>query len=182
MQVAKVERILLWIAAGAALIGVIVLAVVVSAELREVNRQLLALAGGGPPAGEVLLLEGAGPATPGPASTWGGQAQVGVAGVAVLSDTVAMTVTVRSYGTGDLLFEPPVLLDRDGQTYPIIGESLAAARMAFLDLVTQGEATAHLAFSGRVSSTSGLWLVLNPGQETTDAVAPRLQVPVPIER
>lgn len=187
----RTERIVLWVVVGLTFVGLITLTVVVFSELSAVNQQLLALtsgeispAGGGEEpwwGGE----QGGPPATPVAGATtapsWGGQAtQVGIAGVRVLTDSVAMTVTVRAYGAGDLLFEPPVLQSDEGQVYPVTGASLEEARLAFLDLVTRGEATAHLEFAGRLSPTSGLWLVFNPNQEPSNVTAPPLRVPVPL--
>ena len=81
-----------------------------------------------------------------------------------------MTVTVKARGAGDLLFESPELQSDEGIVYPATGESVADARMAFLDLVTRGEAVTHLEFAGRASPTAGLWLVFNPHQETTNVM------------
>lgn len=167
------ERIVLWAIVGLTFVGLITLTVVVFSELNEINQSLLALTGGVPQAtseGGELRLGGSAPNPP---------AQVGVAGVSVLTDTIAMTVTVRASGAGDLLFEPPVLQTQEGRVYLITAESLEEARMAFLDLVTRGEATACLEFSGRPSQTTGLWLVFNPNQEPSDLTAPSLRVAVP---
>jgi hypothetical protein len=182
------ERIALWTLVIVSFVGLIVAVVVAAGELDEVNRQLLTLSAGDLPATEgELQLGGASFGTPAPASSetssWGGQAaQVGIAGVTVLSDTVTMTVTVQAYGAGDLLFEPPVLESDEGRAYPMTGDSLEMARLTFLDLVTKGQATARFEFSGRLSPTAGLWLVFNPNQEPANAVAPPLRVPVPVRQ
>ena len=39
---------------------------------------------------------------------------------------------------------------------------------------------AHLEFAGRLSPSSGLWLVFNPNQESSSVTAPPLEVPVPL--
>ena len=163
----QIERIVLWVLVGLNLVGMIVLTVAVFGELDAVNRQLLVLTEGDAPDA---------PQQPAPVSAH----QVAIAGVDVLSDTVAMTVTVRSAGAGDLLFEPPVLKDHAGRTYPVDGDSLKAARLAFLDLVTKGQATARFEFAGRLTPTPELRLVFNPGQETTNIVAPRIETQVPL--
>jgi len=182
------ERIALWIVGvftGLLLVGLIALTVVVFDELNEINGHLLALTGGSVPSlsgensGEFSLSS-----TPAAAATtapsMGGQSQVAIAGVQVLTDTTTMTITVRSHGAGDLLFEPPLLQSEEGDVYQVTAASLEEARLEFLDLVTQGEATAGLEFSGRLAPTTKLWLVFNAGQEPTSVTAPPLRAPVPL--
>jgi hypothetical protein len=198
----KTDRIVVYSILGALCIWLLILSVAVGGALREVDDALLVLSGGEPlgPADE-----GA-PDDPGDA-WWGADAgagqgeeadplaptqvgeegaggsdvaRVGIAGLRVLTGGVEMTVTVRAYGAGDLLYEPPVLATEEGQVYPISGESLEAARIAFLELVTSGQATARFVFNGRLSPTEGLWLVFNPSQEPGYAIAPLVEVPVPL--
>ena len=182
------ERIALWVIGvftGLLLIGLIALTFVVFDELNEINGHLLALTGGDISSlgdgddGEFPLSS-----TPAAAATtapsMGGQTQVAVAGVQVLTDTVSMTITVRARGAGDLLFEPPLLQSGEGDVYQVTAASLEGARLEFLDLVTRGEATAGLEFAGRLTPTSSLWLVFNSGQEPTSITAPPLRVPVPL--
>ncbi len=184
------ERVALWLIGaitGLVLIGLIALTVVVFDELNEVNENLLALTGGG------TALEGSGgegggftlSSTPAAIATiapsmGGGQTQVAIAGVRVLTDSVTMTVTVRSHGAGDLLFEPPLLQSDENDVYQVTATSLEEARLEFLDLVTQGEATVGLEFAGRLAPTANLWLVFNSGQEPTSVTAPPLRAPVPL--
>jgi hypothetical protein len=107
--------------------------------------------------------------------------QVGIAGARVLSGTLAMTVTVRSTGPGDLLYEAPQVVTGAGRVYQITGESLRDARLAFLDLVTGGQATAQLTFTGAPALDGGLTLVFNPNRTPADAyIAPRIEVPIPL--
>ncbi|HEC36275.1 MAG TPA: hypothetical protein ENI39_07060 [Anaerolineae bacterium] len=183
------ERIGLWAAVGVLGLWLLVLTVMMAGELAAVNRVLRGEIGGDSPpvvAGE-------------PTPWWGGagrgeeapsgrasvrahpsvSAEVGLAGVRILSDTLEMTVTVRSSGAGDLLYEPPVVVDDGGRVYPVTGESLEAARLAFLDLVTRGQAQAGLSFAGEPAA-AWLVLVLNPNQQPSDLLAPRLEVPVPM--
>ncbi len=170
------ERIALWILVVIDVIGLIVATVVIFGELNAINRQLLTITGDERPVaiGETLA--------PLPTTAHEGDqtAQVAIAHVEVSTDSVAMTVTVRAYGAGDLLFEPPLLRSAEVQTYPVMGDSLEKARIAFLDLVTRGETSAHLEFAGRLSPTAGLWLIFNPNQESTSVVAPPLEAPVPL--
>ena len=171
----RTERIILWTLVGLTCVGLIVLTVITVGELAEIDRQLLALAGDEGSVAENRLQRDLATAVPG-----GGQTtQVAIAHVEVLTDSITMTVTVRAYGAGDLLFEPPLLRSAEGQIYPATGDSLEQARIAFLDLVTRGETSAHLEFAGRLIPTSGLWLVFNPNQESTSVVAPPLEAPVP---
>lgn len=182
------ERIALWIVVALLAAGLVVLSAIVAGELAEIERHLLALAGGEtgvdePGADDPWWSSPASataqPAAPPPARD-ATAAGVAVGGVEVLADSVALTVTVRAYGAGDLLFEPPALVSEEGVVYPATGDALAEARLAFLDLVTRGEATARLEFAGRLAPTAGLWLSFNPGQEPGNAVAPPLSVAVPL--
>lgn len=91
-----------------------------------------------------------------------------------------MTVTVRSHGAGDLLYEPPVLIADNGQQLMIDAMSLEAARYAFLDLVTKGQAMTQLKFAGNVLDAAHLTLVFNPRRDADDEVAPRTEIFVPL--
>ena len=181
----RTEHIALWVIVGLTFVGLIVVTAVVFGELNEINRHLLVVIGES--IDETLDEDGmlGRLATPAAAATsassFGGQTtQVGIAGVTVLTDTVTMTITVRGYGAGDLLFEPPVLQSDEGQVYPITAGSLEQARLAFLDLVTRGEVTVGMEFAGRLTPTDGLWLVFNASQEPTNVTAPPLRVAVPL--
>jgi hypothetical protein len=198
----KTERIVVYSILGALFVWLLVLTVVVGGQLAEINDNLMAMAGGprqvadagDKAAGEGSADEGwwggdaeAGgggdPLAPTPVAAQGAGsdvAQIGIAGVQVLTGSVEMTLTVRAYGAGDLLYEPPVLATEEGQTYQITGESLESARIAFLDLVTSGQATARFVFNARLSPTKGLWLVFNPNQPAGSAIAPPVRVPVPL--
>lgn len=178
----KTERIILWVVVGLLGVWLLVLTLMVAGELAAINAVLV---GGPAPSG----VEGPGAAAVEPTPWWGGGSgqgqsqggpQVGIAGVRWFSDTLAMTVTVRSSGAGDLLYEPPVLVDDAGRVYPADGESLEAARYAFLDLVTRGQAQATLVFAGLPAEGARLRLVFNPDQQPADLLAPRLEVPVPV--
>lgn len=105
---------------------------------------------------------------------------IGVAGVQMLSDTLGMTVTVRSSGAGDLLYQPPVVVDSEGQVYQVTGDTLERARLAFLNLITRGQATGWLEFSGVPLQGTQLTLVFNPDQQPGDILSPHLEIPVPL--
>ncbi len=183
----KVERIVLWAVIGVLSLWLLALTIMTAGEFAAINRVL----GEAPPQagdGEPTSWWGGDAASPPeatanpPASGGTSGPQVGIAGVRTLSDTVVMTVTVRSSGAGDLLYEPPILVDGDGRLYQVSGDSLESARLAFLDLVTRGQATAQLAFSPAPPNGARLSLILNPGQEPGDIIAPRIEVPVPISQ
>jgi len=186
----KAERIGLWVLVGLLAVWLLVLTVMVAGELAAINRLLGRGAGGEPVAAGRPTPWWGGSETepePTPASSWsnppaggGTGPQVGIAGVRVLSDTLAMTVTVRSSGAGDLLYEPPVVVDDGERVYPVTPDSLEAARLAFLDLVTRGQAMATLEFAGAPAAGARLVLVFNPGQQPGDILAPYLEVPVPV--
>ena len=177
-----------WIVSGVLAglaVWLLILTVLVAGELGAINRHLMLLSGEGlalETSGNASLEEEDNSLSLGSVSRMDdAPVQVGVANVAVLTDTIIVPVTVRAYGVGDLLFEPPVLVSEEGTVYQITGDSLELARLAFLNLVTRGEASAEFVFSGRLTPTDGLWLVFNPNQEEGNVVAPSLQVPVPIQ-
>jgi hypothetical protein len=185
------ERIALWAAVGLLAGWLLVATLQVSGELAAIDDLMGQREGGDPAAarqptpwwGGSAEDEGQAPAGDGEAVPWAGSAagpQIGVAGVQALSGTLAMTVTVRSSGVGDLLVEPPLVVSQDGWTYRVGGESLEAARMAFLDLVTRGQATARLEFAADPPPGARLVLVFNPGQAPDDLLAPRVEVMLPL--
>jgi len=180
----KTERIVLWVVVGLLATWLVVGTAMVAGELAAINDVLRGResAGGSGAASDPAPWE----SEPTPVGSWGAgnTGNTGtwarVAGVQVLSGTLTMTVTVRSSGAGDLLYEPPVVVDETGRTYPPTGESLEAARYAFLDLVTRGQATAELDFAGAPAAGVSAVLVFNPGQQPDDLLAPRLEVPLPV--
>ena len=170
------ERIALWAITGLLGLGVLVGFLVVGEELSAIKAYLVSTG----ESQEDVDVEPTPWWAEGAASGEVQSYQVGIAGVEALSGTVAMTVTARSAGAGDLLYEPPVLVDERGYSYQISAESLEGARLAFLDLITRGQAVARLEFAGWPGDNTGLWLVLNPGQQPGNLVAPRVEVAVPI--
>jgi len=189
---AKAERIALWVLLIVVVVWLLVLTAMTAGEVAAIHRLL----------GQSQAAEGAAQAPADATPWWGGgagigatpapsweteatayppgPAQVGVAGMQVVSGTTMMTVTVRSSGAGDLLCEPPILADGEGRVYPITAESLEQARLAFLDLITRGQAQARLAFVGEPGEGARLVLVFNPAQERSNPLTPRLEIPVPV--
>jgi hypothetical protein len=177
VQINKVERVALWSVLGLLVVWLLVLTMMVVGELEAINAVLAE----GISAGLQMPPDEAGDEGDGEQRTEGtNHVQASLAGVDVLSDTVVMTVAVRASGPGDLLYEPPELVDSDGDTYPVTSESLERARFAFLDLTTKGQATTRLAFSGTPAEGERLTLVFNPHQTAADAyLAPTVKVLVP---
>lgn len=168
----KIERIALWVIVVTLVAYAGVMTAVVSGELKQVNSVLVTLvatdtsATGSQPNTD-LQHKAQNPKS----------VQVGIASVYAISDTVVMTVTVSSFGPGDLLYEPPVL-QVGNRNYPITGESLEKARFAFLDLVTKGQASTQLAFT-TPSTSAETWLVFNPNRQLGDVIAPQVRVLMP---
>ncbi len=96
-----------------------------------------------------------------------------------ISTTALLTVTVTGSGSADPLLDLPSLVCGNA-AYPVDGISLEAARLAYLNLITQGQATAGLLFYGGPDLTQACTLILNPAQPATSVVAPRLELPVPV--
>lgn len=90
--------------------------------------------------------------------------------------SVSVTLTVRWSGAADLLYLPPVVSDGAGREYTVTAASLKAARLAWLDLTTAGEATATFVFEPAPPAKGALTLIFNPGMPAGDAVAPRIDV------
>jgi hypothetical protein len=112
-------------------------------------------------------------------ATDGALPEVDIRDVQIKADGLAITVTVRYAGAGDLLYEPPQVVSDAGDVYPITPDSLEEARYTFLDLATRGQVTAQLAFTGDAREDKDLKLVFNPHQNLDDAfVSPRVETMV----
>lgn len=165
----RTKGIVTWVALGVLFVWLLVFTVMAIGEFKAINAVLIE---------EAEMAEGSVP-YPAPEAANISKPDVRVGGAEVLSDTVVMTVTARSSGSGDLLYEAPELVDGSGNTYPVTGESLEEARFAFLDLVTKGQVTVQMEFSGTPSESEKLTLVFNPNQ-TVDKlyVAPKVEARV----
>ncbi len=95
--------------------------------------------------------------------------------VAVTSDTISITVSVRLSGPADLLFEPPVLRGGQGVYHPT-QESLGQARFDFLDLVNSGQAQTTLVFHPAPAEGESLALVFNSNHQSGDPTSPRWEL------
>jgi hypothetical protein len=99
-----------------------------------------------------------------------------VDGVSTLTNTVKLTVTIRSAEPTAFLFDTPVL--RGAAEVTPLPASLEAAHYALLDTITAGQATAVLEFpspGGELPWT----LVFNPLHEPQNFVAPRVEIEIP---
>lgn len=170
----KISRrdLALWGAIVALTLALIAAVAILAGEIADLKRTVALLAGVETETGEAWPVQPPTVAAP-------VQHQVGAVG-AVVSDTLAVTVTVRSSGAGDLLYEPPVVVDDGGRVYAVGGDSLEAARYAFLDLVTRGQAMARLEFAPAPPPGVRLVLVFNPSQQTSNVLAPRVEALIPL--
>jgi len=163
------ERIGLWVAVGVLAVWLLVLTVMTVGEFKAVNSLLKECASGSDGLkldawDDELTIDGALP-------------EVDIRDVQINADGVAITVTVRYAGAGDLLYEPPQVVSDVGDVYPITPDSLEEARYAFLDLATRGQVTTQLAFTGDARDDENLKLVFNPHQNLDDAfVSPRVEI------
>ncbi len=97
--------------------------------------------------------------------------------IKVVTNTLQVGLTVQFSGPADLLYQPPVVLDAQGKTYRVTPESLKAARFAWLDLTTAGQAMAAFVFEP-APGAGALTLIFNPEMSVGDVVAPRIEVPL----
>jgi hypothetical protein len=177
-QEIELTREQIWIMGLAALLALalvagIVTVVTLRADLDALDRQVAALAGGD--SGQWSVDSEA------DTDEWGAQpAPTGyVNGMAVLSDTFRLTVTVSYAGAGNLLYEPPILVSQATQAaYHPTPASLEQLRLSFLSLSTGGQATGSLVFRPVPARGEGLALVFNPSHQAGDIVAPRWEMRV----
>jgi len=163
------ERIGLWVAVGVLAVWLLVLTVMTVGEFKAVNALLKERAAGS----DGLKLD----TSDDDMAADGALPEVDIRDIQINADGLAITVTVRYAGAGDLLYEPPQVVSDAGDVYPITPDSLEEARYAFLDLATRGQVTAELVFTGEVRDEEDLRLVFNPHQNLDDAfVSPRVEI------
>ena len=98
--------------------------------------------------------------------------------MAVTLDGGSLSVTFEAAQiSGDILFAPPVLRvgDRELTATP---ESLKAARLAMLNAITDGKATATLTFADVPEQAASGILVFNPLSQPGNIVNPRIEVTI----
>jgi hypothetical protein len=183
------QRLLIWLSVltGALMvliIGVIVGLAALSSDVAQLDQQVTALKFNGvspsastdsgsahwPAAGSALRST----ATPSGAGSSNFKAQID--SLKVVSRTLEIGLTVQFSGPADLLYQPPIVRGAQGRVYSITSDSLKAARFAFLDLTTSGQATARFTFQPAPAAQEALALVFNPEMPIHDAVAPRVEV------
>ena len=158
-------------------IGAIVGLAALSSDVAQLDEQVTALkfgeTAGLPGAGARLA---AGP-TSTPAATSSRSAfKAQIDGLLTANQSVSVTLTVWWSGAADLLYLPPMVRDGAGHEYSVTAASLKAARLAWLEMTTAGQATATFVFEPAPPAKGALTLTFNPGMPVGDAVAPRVDV------
>jgi len=163
----QVWLIVLSVLLGLALVGGLVAVATLRSDIGRLDRQL---------AGqwEVERVEASSWNEP-PPSRPAGSPTGRIEDLAITTDTLTLTVSVRLSGPGDLLFEPPVLRG-DRTDYRPTKASLEQARYDFLDLVTAGQAEGVFVFRPAPVDGESLTLVFNPNHQPSDPVAPRWEM------
>lgn len=162
------------------IIGVVIGIAALASDVAQLEEQMTALKSGSVSNGArasdgALALPPVGSALK-PTPMLGSAFNAQIDGLSVTSNTLVVSLTVQFSGPADLLYQPPVVRGASGQTYAVAPESLKSARFAFLDLTTQGQATAVLVFQPAPVAKEALTLVFNPTMPAGDAVAPRIEV------
>jgi hypothetical protein len=177
----KAEHIALWVIVGLTTIGLIISTIILAGEISDLRREVAYAVGARPqPDAE----ETAVPELPDPpenvgeADIWGSSLSIRALGVQSVAHTAVVSLTVRGSGAADPLMDLPVLIC-NGQQYAVKGESLEAARQDLLELITQGNATTELQFTGKPDLSGDCTVVVNPQQDADSPIAPRIEVPVP---
>ena len=158
-------------------IGAIVGLAALSSDVAQLDEQMTALKFGEAALPAGVRLAAWPTSTPAAGSTRAAfKAQID--GLLMAKQSLSVTLTVRWSGAADLLYLPPVVSDGTGREYTATAASLTAARLAWLDLMTAGEATATFVFEPVPPVKGALTLIFNPGMSVGDAVAPRIDVPL----
>ena len=183
------QRMLIWLSVLTGAIVVLIIGEIVglaalSSDVAQLDQQVTALkfnagapdasANSGsaqrPSVGQVLK-----PTTT-PGGTGSSHFKAQIDSLKVASGTLDVGLTVQFSGPADLLYQPPIVRGTPGKVYTITPDSLKAARLAFLDLTTGGQATARFTFQPAPAAQEALTLVFNPEMPDRDAVAPRVEV------
>jgi len=176
------RKVTIWLGAltGAVvvlIIGAIVGLAALSSDVAQLDEQVTALKYGAAPPGLPGVSGNLPPATRVPIT-----ANAPVAFKAQIDDlrltakALTVTLTVRGSGPADLLYLPPIVRAAAGQDYPVTAASLKAARLAWLEMTTAGQATAVFVFEPAPPAKGALTLVFNPTMPVGDAVAPQVTV------
>ena len=165
------------------IIGVVIGIAALASDIAQLDKQVTALkfsdisAGASTDGGLTMLPSASTALKPTPVS---GSTQLAfkaqIDGMSVTASGLAVTLTVQFSGPADLLYQPPIVRGAESAAYTITPESLKAARFAFLDLTTRGQATAQFVVQPAPAAKEALTLVFNPTMPVGDAVAPRIEV------
>ena len=186
------NRLIIWLSvltgAGIILIiGVVIGLVALASDVAQLDEQLAALKFGGlstgaSTAGGSTPLPSAGSVLKSTPSVFKAQ----IDGLGITTSGLVVSLTVQFGGPADLLYQPPIVraivpeAERSGNaksaSYTITPDSLKAARFAFLDLTTSGQASARFVFQPAPAVKEALMLVFNPTMPAGDAIAPRVEV------
>jgi hypothetical protein len=177
----KAEHIALWVIVGLTTVGLIISTVILAGEIADLRREVAYAVGARPqPDMEETVLPDLPdpPENVGEADVWGSSLNVRALGARSVAHTAVVSLTVRGSGAADPLMDLPVLIC-NGQQYAVKGDSLEAARQDLLELITQGNATTELQFTGKPDLSGDCTVVINPQQDADSPIAPRIEVPVP---
>lgn len=160
------------------IIGVVIGIAALASDVAQLDKPVTALKFGGRPDAVPTTLPSASSAlksTPVSGSTPSAfKAQID--GLNVTSSGLVVSLTVQFSGPADLLYQPPIVRGTKSASYTITPDSLKAARFAFLDLTTGGQASARFVFQPAPPAKEALTFVFNPTMPVGDAVAPRIEV------
>ena len=176
------NRFIIWLSvltgAGVILIiGVVIGWVALASDVAQLDEQVAALKFGGIstgalPAGGSTPLPSASSVLKSAPSAFKAQ----IDGLGIPTSGLVVSLTVQFGGPADLLYQPPIVRNAKGVMYTITPDSLKAARFAFLDLATSGQASARFVFQPAPAAKEALTLVFNPTMPAGDAIAPRVAV------
>lgn len=176
------NRLIIWLSVltGAVvilIIGVVIGLVALASDVAQLDEQVAALKFGGIsagalPAGGSTTLPSASNALKSAPSAFKAQLD----GLSATTSGLVVSLTVQFGGPADLLYQPPIVRGTKSASYTITPDSLKAARFAFLDLTTSGQASARFVFQPAPAAKEALTLVFNPTMQVGDAIAPRMEV------
>jgi hypothetical protein len=191
------NRLIIWLSllTGAVvilIIGVVIGVAALASDVSQLDEQVAALKfGGGGPAGAStdrgsMTLPSAsnalkstpvsGVALPNQSGSASAAFKAQIDGLSATSSGLVVSLTVQFGGPADLLYQPPIVRNAKGVMYTITPDSLKAARFAFLDLTTSGQASARFVFQPAPAAKEALTFVFNPTMQVEDAIAPRMDV------
>ena len=175
------NRLIIWLSvltgAGVILIiGVVIGWVALASDVAQLDEQVAALKFGGISAGASTGGSTTLPSASSVLKLAPSAFKAQIDGLSVTTSGLVVSLTVQFGGPADLLYQPPIVRNAKGVMYTITPDSLKAARFAFLDLTTSGQASARFVFQPAPAAKEALTLVFNPTMQAGDAIAPRVEV------